>query len=130
MQKKVIIIMLSLFIVILLLFIGVLIGRHYYYKKEASQKLDEFISAYQFPTNKVTVNSIYQPMKQNFTYVREVHIYGDKENWYVFSYNRYTRKVNLTGVVNGGDWISVNDSLYKKLKYRPSKEFINKYKNQ
>lgn len=122
--------MLLIFTAILVLLIGVLIGRHYYYKNEASQKLNEFISIYGFPSNKVTIDPIYQPLKQTFTYVDEVHIKGDKENWYVFSYDRNTKKIDLTGVVNGGDWIDMYDSQFQKLKYQPSEKFVYKYSNQ
>lgn len=116
-------------ILILFMIIG-LVGHHYYEKNIAKQKLNEFIAAYDFPERKVDIQSIYEPIKRKDTYVKEVYIEGDKENYYVFSYNTKEKTVDLMGVVDGGNWVDVNDHAFKKLKYQPSAKFIKKLRDQ
>jgi hypothetical protein len=105
-------------------------GRHVYYRHQAEKKLDEFIAAYPFPKGKVTIDKLYQPMKEAHAYVKEVHINRKPDNYYVFSYSRDDRKVDLSGVLDHGEWFGMDDALYQKLDYQPSQEFIKKYKHQ
>lgn len=117
-------------ILIMVIVFGVLIARHYYYKHQAEQVLDEYIALYHFPAGKVTVEPIYKTMKGAYTYVKEVHIKANKKNYYVFAYDWKSKSVDLSGVLDNGLWAGLDEKPFLKLKYQPSHKFIVKYNKQ
>ncbi|WP_028983521.1 hypothetical protein [Sporolactobacillus terrae] len=62
--------------------------------------------------------------------MKEVHINRKPDNYYVFTYSRDDRKVDLSGVLDHGEWFGMGDALYQKLDFQPSQEFMKKYKHQ
>lgn len=110
--------------------LGIFIARHYYYKHQAEQVLDEYIALYHFPTGKVTVEPIYKTMKGAYTFVKEVHIKADKKDYYVFAYDWMSKSVDLSGVLDNGLWVEMDEKPFLRLKYQPSYKFVIKYDEQ
>ena len=103
---------------------------HYQTKQYARKVLDQYIAIYGFPSNKITVQKMYAPMDVAEAYRKEIHIKGNKEDYYVFTYYTDRKKVDLTGVIEGGEWLDPKDHRYKSLPYQPSKKFLKMYYNQ
>jgi hypothetical protein len=125
MQKKILLSTVALVVVCVL---GYSIS-YYYTKNKADKVLNYYINEYQFPKNKVDTQKIYRP-KVADTFSKEVHIKGNKEDYYIFSYDTEAKKVDLTGVVEGGEWLDLKDHRYKLLPYQPSKKFLKIYYHQ
>ncbi|MCO7125633.1 hypothetical protein NIE88_07605 [Sporolactobacillus shoreicorticis] len=119
--------------VVLVIIVGISLFKvyaHYQTKNQAEKILDQYIIEYRFPAKRVLIQKIYAPKDVGDAYRKEVHIKGNKEDYYVFTYYTDRKKVDLTGVIDGGEWVDLKDHLYKSLPYQPSSEFLKIYNRQ
>ncbi|MCM3224235.1 DUF3139 domain-containing protein [Terribacillus saccharophilus] len=120
-MKKILVIV----IVLLALISITLLSLHFYNRHQAEEKIDSYIKDYGLTKQDIETEEypLFNSLSAPKGYFKSIFTSEDKDNYYIFHYDKDTDKVTFSGVVEGNE-VSIDDELIKKLKHQPSEKVL------
>lgn len=115
---------------IILIFIVVLcvvfLGTHFINRYNAEKKIDQYIEDYGLSKEDMSLEQypLFNSLNSTPGYAKVIIMKDDKQNSYVFEYDKDHDKVIFSANVAGNGEVSFGDELMKELKHQPSEKIL------